>query len=639
MSCQARMQTHRVLIFLFILLPFKGLMGQHVLSLNDRDLIYTIDSTYFVVTDSLGVPLRMEENKLFFSNPDPEKAAWFRFKIRNNSLVTEWYLVSYNFSVDEIDLIEISAGHKTKEIFRDTMGIMEREIHHKQPVFTLSFAPGETKEFLLRIKNESSYQYTFGLYSGNKFFSHFFKEYLLYGLFYGLMLFVFLFSLMYFFQFRDRVTILYILFIGSLILYMLFRDGNGLFLLPQSPEYADLIKNLSRTGFTVFLLLYTVYFFRINEERKIFRIILIVVGARLLHGFLYLENTNRITFDLELVSILLATYVCWRALKKSIPEARYMLIGLIVLSLTYIIYYTGVQIIPSIGGFGFFAMYYGIAGASIFLTMGLMDRFKQIKLENVEKDIVNRKLEVVVDERTRELIEKNKLLEEQSNELNQYLYQTYHDLKGPIKSIHGLCALSAMDGETSKEEIISMIRNKVQVLEDNIVELNTMASIRTEKEMVKIDFKNIHEEVIRYLKKRNYDLRKTNLIFNLSADEDFYSSYSSFLSVYRNLVENSVKFADLQKDSFVKVNIWNDDAMLRLTVEDNGVGINKDVLPNIFKMFYRGNIDSRDSTGLGLYIVKVALQHLKGSIEVDSKEGAWTKVEVKIPFSDKPLKN
>ena len=62
-------------------------------------------------------------------------------------------------------------------------------------------------------------------------------------------------------------------------------------------------------------------------------------------------------------------------------------------------------------------------------------------------------------------------------------------------------------------------------------------------------------------------------------------------------------------------------------MEDNGRGIAKDSVPKIFDMFYRAAEDT-EGTGLGLYIVKEALNKVKGIIFVDSEVGKGSKFRI-----------
>jgi signal transduction histidine kinase len=65
-------------------------------------------------------------------------------------------------------------------------------------------------------------------------------------------------------------------------------------------------------------------------------------------------------------------------------------------------------------------------------------------------------------------------------------------------------------------------------------------------------------------------------------------------------------------------------------IEDNGKGIEKEHLPNLCKMFYRATDDGAGS-GLGLYIVKEAVDKLQGQITIDSEVGRGTTVSLVIP--------
>jgi signal transduction histidine kinase len=78
------------------------------------------------------------------------------------------------------------------------------------------------------------------------------------------------------------------------------------------------------------------------------------------------------------------------------------------------------------------------------------------------------------------------------------------------------------------------------------------------------------------------------------------------------------------------VKIVVDDSLATVVIEDNGKGIEKEHLPNLCKMFYRATDDGAGS-GLGLYIVKEAVDKLHGAIHIDSELGKGTTVSLSIP--------
>lgn len=65
-------------------------------------------------------------------------------------------------------------------------------------------------------------------------------------------------------------------------------------------------------------------------------------------------------------------------------------------------------------------------------------------------------------------------------------------------------------------------------------------------------------------------------------------------------------------------------------ISDNGQGIDGDLLPKIFDMFFRGTNQSRGS-GLGLYIVKETVERLAGDVSVQSDYGKGTIFTLTIP--------
>ena len=69
---------------------------------------------------------------------------------------------------------------------------------------------------------------------------------------------------------------------------------------------------------------------------------------------------------------------------------------------------------------------------------------------------------------------------------------------------------------------------------------------------------------------------------------------------------------------------------MTIRISDNGEGIPSNELPKIFDMFYRGS-ESSQGSGLGLYIVKNAVNKLSGHIYVTSEEGMGTTFTVELP--------
>jgi signal transduction histidine kinase len=145
-----------------------------------------------------------------------------------------------------------------------------------------------------------------------------------------------------------------------------------------------------------------------------------------------------------------------------------------------------------------------------------------------------------------------------------------------------------------------------------------------------INFETLLQESIDSLKFME-GAEQVRTIRDISLEAPFCSDYSRLLIVFNNIISNAVRYRDSWKeDSFLKVHIVVNKKEAVIEFSDNGVGIAKEYVDKIFKMFFRANADSKGS-GLGLYIVKSAIEKLNGTIEVSSTLGEGTKFSMRIP--------
>lgn len=104
-------------------------------------------------------------------------------------------------------------------------------------------------------------------------------------------------------------------------------------------------------------------------------------------------------------------------------------------------------------------------------------------------------------------------------------------------------------------------------------------------------------------------------------------------TIIKNLCENSVKYGA----SLVEVNITDLHENLIIEISDNGEGIEKKELKNIFEKFYRiqsNNIHNTKGLGLGLYFVKKIIDQYKGKIEVISQPKEGTLFKINLPYEN-----
>ena len=107
-----------------------------------------------------------------------------------------------------------------------------------------------------------------------------------------------------------------------------------------------------------------------------------------------------------------------------------------------------------------------------------------------------------------------------------------------------------------------------------------------------------------------------------------------FRTVIGNLIDNSIKYSNNDK----KINIIGKlyEKSLIITIKDEGIGIPKEELENIFRRFYRVDKSRNrkiERNGLGLAIVKNMVYSINGKIEIESEVGVGTTITLSIPYN------
>lgn len=131
---------------------------------------------------------------------------------------------------------------------------------------------------------------------------------------------------------------------------------------------------------------------------------------------------------------------------------------------------------------------------------------------------------------------------------------------------------------------------------------------------------------------------KLSLNSDLKADYEVYSDATKIHQLFYNIIGNANKFTDKGQ---IKVNIQQDNVSdyevnLKVTIEDNGIGIAPNDLENIFESYYQGTISAKVNdlgVGLGLNLCKEIIELFEGEINIESKIGKGTKVMFNLILS------
>ena len=186
------------------------------------------------------------------------------------------------------------------------------------------------------------------------------------------------------------------------------------------------------------------------------------------------------------------------------------------------------------------------------------------------------------------------------------------------------------------ERYVAIIQNQTEHLQAQVERLLRTASIETKDLPIRkeeIDAHLLIEEALNKVqplieqKKAKVEVRMDEGNGRLQADRAHLE-----LAVV-NLLENALKYST---DPHIVVQTGHDEDDFYISVKDNGVGIEKQYLKNIFKKFYRvptGDIHNVKGFGLGLNFVKRIIDAHKGKIKVNSLPGIGTEFRLFIPLN------
>jgi PAS domain S-box-containing protein len=239
-----------------------------------------------------------------------------------------------------------------------------------------------------------------------------------------------------------------------------------------------------------------------------------------------------------------------------------------------------------------------------------------------------------------DITERKKVEEElkiRNTELDNFVYKVSHDLRAPLSSILGLINLANMPGnDDSLTTYMQLIKKKVEQLDHFINDvLSHSKNLKMEVRIGKVDIRRIIDQTFQDLNYLNGadQINKEILI----SGPEFYSDYWRIAEIFRNLISNAIKYRKASReDSVIRIIIKTVEKKTEILFQDNGIGIDQAYLTHIFDMFYRASEQSQGS-GLGLYIVKNAIEKLGGTVSVESILGAGTTYRISLPNLDPEL--
>jgi two-component system, OmpR family, phosphate regulon sensor histidine kinase PhoR len=238
----------------------------------------------------------------------------------------------------------------------------------------------------------------------------------------------------------------------------------------------------------------------------------------------------------------------------------------------------------------------------------------------------------------RTLLRQKKLSEIKSDFINNMT----HELKTPLATIS--LAVDAIRNEkviNDREKLTyfsGIIKDENKRMNKQVETILQAALL--DKDAIQLNPRPLHVHQVLENIRDNFALqlneRGGNARLDLNASQEIVEGDEiHFTNMLSNLVDNAVKYSREDVPPVIKISTLSAGKYIRIRIEDNGIGMNKETLTRIFEKFYRahtGNVHNVKGFGLGLSYVKSMVDAHKGKIKAESTVGKGSIFTVDIPL-------
>jgi signal transduction histidine kinase len=244
------------------------------------------------------------------------------------------------------------------------------------------------------------------------------------------------------------------------------------------------------------------------------------------------------------------------------------------------------------------------------------------------------KLRQYADDLEKMVAQRTAKLQETIAELEAYSYSISHDLRAPLRAMEGYARVLleefqqkvGPDGKVYLDRIVNAAHRMDKLIQD-ILSYSQVTRLETASEPVDLD-KLVHDIIEHYpnLNSVKGEIKIEGSLPMVMAPE------ALLTQCIANLLNNAVKFVADGTQARVRIRAETHDSDVRLWVEDNGIGIAPEYKTRIFGVFERiPGERPREGMGIGLAIVRKAVDRMGGTVGVESELGKGSRFWILLP--------
>lgn len=265
---------------------------------------------------------------------------------------------------------------------------------------------------------------------------------------------------------------------------------------------------------------------------------------------------------------------------------------------------------------------------SAFIAVLLVERRRRRRAKEA-LDRLNAELEERIAMRTAALHAK-------SRELEAFAYSVAHDLKAPLRGIDGFSRLLLEEYARSLDDEGRYFLQTIQAATDEMNQLidDILAYSRLERREVKSDRIELGSMIRSLVEEKKRETAEHPIDFVIDVNGAIVLADASGLAQsLRNYLDNAIKFTGKVSQPRIEVGSKESGESCQLWVRDNGIGFDMKYHDRIFDIFQRLNVtDDYPGTGIGLAIVRKAMERMGGRAWAKSEPGQGATFYLEIPY-------
>ena len=223
---------------------------------------------------------------------------------------------------------------------------------------------------------------------------------------------------------------------------------------------------------------------------------------------------------------------------------------------------------------------------------------------------------------------------------DDFFHGIIHELRTPLATILMYARLLREGKAQDKEKadrflgVIERESDRLQKMVRQMLQVAKLEARELQRSPEPVELNPLFDEMLPPLADQ---ATEKGLAFSQRIEEDLppvQGNRDTFYLIFKNLIDNATKFT---MSGTIRVDAFHKAGWVHVVVKDQGIGIPKESLPNLFGRFFRAQTAVERGiagTGLGLYMVKESVEHYKGTIEVSSTEGKGSTFTVRFPIMD-----